>query len=118
MLRRWIWRDFANILLGFWLIASPSILGYRDAAMIWSDVVAGTVIVLLGVLTLSPRFDLALWGLCFTGIWLLCAPLVFWTRDAGAYANDTMGQRHDGWGTRDRVLDTHSDDAEPRAPPR
>jgi hypothetical protein len=90
MLRRWIWRDFANILLGFWLIASPSTLGYRDAAMIWSDVATGAVIVILGVFTLSPRFDLARWGLCSAGIWLLLAPLLFWARDAGAYANGTM----------------------------
>jgi uncharacterized membrane protein len=90
MLRRWIWRDFTNITLGLWLVASPSTLGYRDTAMVWSDVGTGIVIVVLGLLTLSPRFDLARWGLCFAGIWLLFAPLVFWTRDAGAYANDTL----------------------------
>ena len=90
MLRRWIWRDFANILLGTWLIASPATLGYRDAAMVANDVATGILIVILGSLTLSPRFDLARWGLCFSGIWLLFAPLVFWARDAGAYANDTV----------------------------
>jgi hypothetical protein len=90
MLRRWSWRDFANILLGVWLIASPATLAYRDPAMVASDLTTGGVIVLLGALTLSPRFDLARWGLCFSGIWLLFAPLVFWTRDAGAYANDTV----------------------------
>ena len=90
MLRRWIWRDFANILLGVWLIASPATLGYRDAAMTVSDVATGVVLVVLGALTLWPRFDLARWGICFSGIWLLLAPLVFWSRDAGAYANDTV----------------------------
>ena len=92
MLRRWIWRDFTNIALGCWLIASPFTLGYRDddAAMMWSDVTTGTVIVVLGVMTLSPRFDLARWGLCVSGIWLLFAPLVFWASNAGAYANDTL----------------------------
>jgi len=90
MLRRWIWRDFANILLGAWLIASPATLGYRDTPMIWSDVATGITVVVLGLLTLVPRFDLARWGVCVSGIWLLFAPLVFWTRDAGAYANDTV----------------------------
>jgi uncharacterized membrane protein len=90
MLRRWIWRDFSNIALGFWLIASPFTLGYRDTATGWSDVTTGAVIIVLGALTLSPRFDLARWGLCLSGIWLLFAPLVFWTRDPGAYANDTI----------------------------
>ncbi len=90
MLRQWIWRDFGNIVLGVWLLASPATLGYRDAAMIWSDVATGALIVILGILTLFPRFDLARWALCLAGIWLLFAPLVFWTRDAGAYANDTL----------------------------
>jgi uncharacterized membrane protein len=90
MLRRWIWRDFANIFLGVWLIASPATLGYRDSAMVASDVATGVAIVILGSLTLAPRFDLARWGLCAGGTWLLFAPLIFWTRDAGAYANDTI----------------------------
>jgi uncharacterized membrane protein len=90
MLRRWIWRDFANVLLGVWLIASTATFGYREAAMAASDAITGLVIVVLAALTLSPRFDLARWGLCLAGIWLLLAPLVFWTRDAGAYGNDTI----------------------------
>jgi uncharacterized membrane protein len=90
MLHRWIWRDFANITLGFWLIASPFTLGYRDEAMVWNSVAGGVVIAALGVMTLWTRFDLARWALCASGIWLLFAPLVFWTRDAGAYANDTL----------------------------
>jgi hypothetical protein len=90
MLRRWIWRDFSNVTLGGWLIASPFTLGYRDAAMVWNDVLSGIVIAALGVLTLWPRFDLARWALCFSGIWLLFAPLVFWAADASAYANDTL----------------------------
>jgi uncharacterized membrane protein len=90
MLRRWIWRDFANVVLGVWLIASPFTLGYRDAAMISSDVASGAAITMLATLTLWPRFDLARWALCFTGIWLLFAPLVLWTSDAAAFANDTL----------------------------
>ncbi len=90
MLAKWIWRDFANIILGVWLIASPFTFGYRGPAMAWSDIVSGTLIVALGVATLFPRLDLARWGICFTGLWLLFAPLLFWTPSAGAYANDTL----------------------------
>jgi hypothetical protein len=90
MLRRWIWRDFANILLGCWLLASPVTLGYSEIAMTANDFAIGSLIVMLAVLTLQPRFDLARWGLCLAGIWLLAAPLVFWTTDAAAYANDTI----------------------------
>jgi hypothetical protein len=92
MLRKWIWRDFASITLGFWLISAPFTLGYahREPAMAWNDVLGGAAVVVLGALTLVPRLDLLRWGICFVGIWLLFAPLVFWTRDAGAYNNDTL----------------------------
>ena len=90
MLRRWIWRDFANITMGFWLLTSPATLGYRSVPMTWSDGISGALIVVLGACTLSARFDLARWGICLVGLWLLMAPLIFWTPDPGAYANDTL----------------------------
>lgn len=90
MLQRWIWRDYANIILGVWLIASPATLGYRDRAMAASDLATGGVIVVLATMTLWPRFDLLRWGNCAAGLWLLVAPLVFWSPDAAAYANDTL----------------------------
>jgi uncharacterized membrane protein len=90
MLRRWIWRDFANIVLGTWLLSSPATFGYSNDPLAWSDVASGSLIVVFGVLTLAPRFDLARWGLCAVGLWLLFAPLVFWTGSPAAYANDTL----------------------------
>ena len=90
MLRQWIWRDFVNITLGIWLIASALTFRYPETTSFWSDIVGGAIIVSLGVLTLFPRFDLARWGLCAAGIWLLFAPLVFWTRSAAVYSNDTL----------------------------
>ncbi len=90
MLRNWMWRDFANITLGVWLISSPATLGYRSMAMTSSDILSGALLVVFGALTLSARFDLARWGICAVGVWLLFAPLLFWTPDAAAYANDTL----------------------------
>ena len=90
MTRKWLWRDFANVTLGVWLISSAFTLGYQERAMFWSDLLSGAAIVVLGALAMFPRFDLSRWALCFVGIWLLLAPLVFWTRDAGAYNNDTL----------------------------
>jgi hypothetical protein len=90
MLRTWIWRDFVNIILGIWLISNAFTFGHDETSLFWSDLGAGAVIVVLSALTLSPRFDLARWGLCLAGIWLLFAPLVFWTRSAATYANDTL----------------------------
>jgi hypothetical protein len=34
MLRKWIWRDFTNVTLGVWLLASPVTLGYGDTALL------------------------------------------------------------------------------------
>jgi hypothetical protein len=87
---RWLWRDWTSIVLGLWLATSPVTLGYRSAAMTWNDVIAGTAIVVFGVISLSPRRELARWGICAVGIWLLFAPLVFWAPDASAYLNDTI----------------------------
>src|SRR3546814_1226145 len=44
----------------------------------------------LGTLALSARFKLAQWGTTCVGLWLLFAPLFFWTPSAAAYANDTI----------------------------
>jgi len=92
MTRAWLWRDFANVTLGCWLISVPWALGYSatSPALAWSDLASGAAIVVLGALAMFPRFDLARWGVCAAGLWLLLAPLVFWTPSAGAYNNDTL----------------------------
>ncbi|HJT70827.1 MAG TPA: vitamin K epoxide reductase family protein [Terriglobales bacterium] len=90
MLAKWIWRDFANIILGAWLLVTPLTFGYNSAAITLSDILSGSALIGLGVLTLWPKFDLARWGICFVGIWLLFAPLVFWAPSAAAYNSDTL----------------------------
>lgn len=87
---QWLWRDFVNILLGVWLMSGPFMLGYRSTNLTWSDFISGALITTFGLLSLYPRFELARWGICFTGIWLLFAPLVFWSPDAVGYTNDTL----------------------------
>ena len=63
-----------------------------------------------GALSLSPRFAGAM-GQHVVGLWLLFAPLIFWTPNAAAYANDTLVGA-----PRDHVRDPRADDAgdEPR----
>ena len=92
MLRQWMWRDFVNITLGVWLISSPFTMGYdaREPAMMWNDLLCGAAVVVLGVATLWPRFDLLRWAICSVGIWLMFAPLVLWTREPGVYDNHTL----------------------------
>jgi hypothetical protein len=67
-------------------------MGYHQSEplLAWSDILSGAAIVILAALALNPRFDLARWGVCAVGLWLLLAPLVFWARGAAAYNNDTL----------------------------
>ena len=86
------WAHFANMILGAWLVTSAFALGYRSNALQTSDVVSGTLVILLAVLSVSGsgffRFW-APWANSLVGLWLLFAPLVFWAPTA-AYSNDTL----------------------------
>ena len=88
-----LWPHFANMVLGLWLIAGAFALGYRSTALVVSDVASGALVVVLAILSLSHRLRVrfwAPWANSLVGVWLLFAPLVFWTPTAAAYANDTL----------------------------
>lgn len=88
---RMLWSYFANLSLGLWLIFAPFTFGYDDDALVWSDVVSGSLVLAFGLLALYPAGDFwGRWGICFTGIWLLFAPLVFWAPEPASYASDTI----------------------------
>lgn len=90
MYRESLWASFVNLLLGAWLLASPPTLGY-GSAMATSDYISGAVIIVLALLSFVPRVsNYARWAACFAGIWLLFAPLVFWTPSSADYLNDTL----------------------------
>lgn len=110
---RWVF--YATIGLGLWLAASPfvydamttdnvgdavrwvtvdrglpSVEG-RAAALRISDVASGLLIALFGALSLSKRTSWwAQWASTFIGLWLLFAPMIFWTPSAGQYLNDMV----------------------------
>lgn len=105
-----LWCHFVNVALGLWLIASPFTFGlaqnwmvpgeliapnqrgliYSDTWMTASDIVTGALIVVFGLLSLGRDFGWARWTTAALGLWLLFAPLLFWTTSATAYANDTL----------------------------
>ena len=87
-----LWAHLLNVSLGFWLLSSPFILGYQSPSLVWSDVLSGALVVILGLLSLSagPKLRFARWGLGLVGLWLLLAPLLFWAPTAAAYLNDTL----------------------------
>jgi uncharacterized membrane protein len=87
-----VWPHFANMSLGIWLMTGAAAMGAPGEGLRLSDLASGTLVVLLALLSLSSRpvFKLsAPWASSLVGIWLLFAPLVFWTR-AAEYTNDTL----------------------------
>src|SRR5262245_10316242 len=107
-----LWTQFVVIALGAWLLTSPLQFALFDPAAAatirdvtterglwepalrnaltgWSDIASGALLMLFGALALSPRFAWAQWATTVVGLWLLFAPLVFWTPSAAAYMNDT-----------------------------
>lgn len=105
-----LWCHFANMALGVWLICSPFVFGlaqnwllpgtpitptgrglaYSDTWMTMSEVITGALIVLFALVSLSRDAGWARWTTAALGLWLLFAPLLFWTPNAAAYANDTL----------------------------
>lgn len=109
-----LWVHFATMIMGVWLATSPFVFGtftetqftdlvlgvtqernlwdpdLRNLLTAWNDLIVGTLIVLFAFLSLSRRGGLAQWTNASLGVWLLFAPIVFWTPSAAVYANDTL----------------------------
>lgn len=85
-----LWTYYTNIALGAWLIAGPLSFEYGSKGLAWSDALSGAAVLALGCLSLAPRFDNWRWGICAAGIWLLFAPLVFWSPTPLVYVQDTL----------------------------
>lgn len=108
-----LWVHFLVIALGAWLITSPLQFGLFDSAAAdtvrdlsgernlwdpalraaisgWNDVVCGVLLMIFGSLSLSSCFKAVQWATCGVGLWLLFAPIAFWTPSAAVYLNDTV----------------------------
>ncbi|MBF6558058.1 MAG: SPW repeat protein [Acidimicrobiales bacterium] len=81
---------FAVIILGLWLITSPSALNYGSTKLTWSDVLSGLLVIGFAGVTLVRKSAWAPWASAVVGMWLLFAPLVFKAPTAAAYTNDTL----------------------------
>lgn len=88
--RQNLWAHFLNMSVGTWLMTSPPILGYQDREMVINDLASGALVFLFAALSLSQRMAWARIANVLVGLWLLFAPLVFWTPSASAYLNDTL----------------------------
>ncbi len=107
-----LWAPMLNAGLGAWLIASPLIgglfdpvsnpaippaLGHpiapaelREGWMGISNIASGLLIATLALWGLSPRRPWLQWVTAAVAVWVMFAPLVFWTGSAVAYAENTL----------------------------
>ena len=88
------WAHFANMVLGLWLMTGVFALEYRGStALQASDAVSGALVIVLAILSLSGGDWFKFWSPwvnSLVGLWLLFAPLVFWSPTSAIYANDTL----------------------------
>ncbi len=109
-----LWVHWLVAALGVWLVTAPSVFGTFDQSEFsaavqrvtedrglwdaatrswltaWNDVFTGIAITVLALLSMRPGNGWAQWANASLGVWLLAAPLVFWTPDPAVYANDTL----------------------------
>lgn len=87
--QRGLWARLVCVGLGAWLIASPATLGYASW-LGWSDVVSGIVVIVLSIVSLWWRAAVLRWAVAAVGVWVISAPLLFWSPSAAAYLNGTL----------------------------
>jgi len=73
------WAHFANIGLGTWLVAQPPLIGLAGGPLAWSEVASGLALILFASLSLSRPLWMARWACALVGLWVLFAPVLFWT---------------------------------------
>jgi nucleoside-diphosphate-sugar epimerase/uncharacterized membrane protein len=88
--RRGLWARLLCIGLGVLLVVSPATLGYDSPWMRWSDALAGTAVIGLGIVSLWWRAALVRWAVAAMGFWVMVAPLIFWAPTAAGYLNGTL----------------------------
>jgi nucleoside-diphosphate-sugar epimerase len=82
------WPHVANVFLGLWLIGTAPALGVTMPMLLWSDLVSGAAAVLFSALAM--RHEWASWVVCGVGLWVMSAPLLFWSPSAAAYNNGLL----------------------------
>jgi hypothetical protein len=113
--RQNLWIPWTIGLLGLWLITAPFTFGYLNDAnwvvpsggrgvwfsdgthdelrahlMTWSNVVSGAALVVLGWRMLRRGRPVAWWMACGVGVWLVFAPILFWSPTAAGFYNDSI----------------------------
>ncbi len=87
-----LWPFAVNIILGAWLASTALTIEPHPPALMVSDLLSSGLIIGGSALACFTRFAWVRWFVAITGIWLMCAPLVFWAPTAVSYdANNLIG---------------------------
>ncbi|TFU14942.1 SPW repeat protein [Thermus tengchongensis] len=71
------WQDWANLVLGVWLILSPWLLGFSGTpAAMWNAVIVGAVVGLMALMHLRGGPLWEEWVNVILGIWLILSPWI------------------------------------------
>jgi hypothetical protein len=86
------WMVLVCLFLGVWLLVSHLALGYRTYFMSVSDTFTGLLVILCSLFAwrATKAGFFCLWVICFAGLWLNFAPLLFWAKLSVEYLNDTV----------------------------
>ncbi|MBU2134839.1 MAG: vitamin K epoxide reductase family protein, partial [Alphaproteobacteria bacterium] len=84
------WAQMTVMALGAWLVATSPVMGVEDARLIASQTLSGLALVVLGGLSLSARLWLARWAAAAVGLWVIFAPMLFWSPSSAAFLNGML----------------------------
>ncbi|PAQ00238.1 NAD-dependent epimerase/dehydratase family protein [Mesorhizobium mediterraneum] len=108
---RTLWAPMTNAALGLWLVTSPMTVGlfdpvaaaippalghaiaepeFRNAGLGVSEIVSGLLVTVFALLGMLQRWRWVQWITASLGLWVMLAPLLFWTTSPAAYAIDTL----------------------------
>ncbi len=85
-----VWAHWTNAGLGLWLMALPLFLGPVGPWMLASHLGAGLAVLLLSFLSMSWRLAKLRWITAAVGVWMMFAPLLFWSPAPGLYTAGTL----------------------------
>jgi len=80
-----------NVLLGFWIIISPFVLGLHAPKDLWNNVVIGILVVALAIIRWAMDQPGWSWVNLFLGIWLVISPFVLVLGIAAMWNNVILG---------------------------
>lgn len=91
-MRKGLWQDWVNLLLGIWLFIAPFFgIGGINEAAIWNSYISGLAIVIFAWVALARPHRWEEWTNLVIGAWLIIAPFVLgFTEQTGAMWNQII----------------------------